>query len=298
MSSIDEMPPGLVLQRSVPPPDWLGRALRLYRAAAIAGLVLSSLPLMYLYSFLKAIRILPADKVAWLRARGTSFWMRGILAVMGVRVSCRGKVPAGGALLVPNHQSYMDIFVLLSRMPAIFVSNSGVRGWLGFGHLTAHLGTLYIDRSNRRMLKSVLPQIEEHLRWGMKVVVFLETTTTDGSKVLPFRSGLLEAAIQTAAPCLPVTIRYAAPRDAIPTSACINWWGGMRFLPHLWRLLALRKIEAEFMVGEPAPTRSNTDRKMLSDSLHEQISAFLLGGAIEAAAMDGLPKRSQGNSAR
>jgi len=298
MSSSAEMPPGLVLQKSVPPPDWRGRTLRLYRAVAITGLVLSSLPLMYLYSFLKAIRILSASRAARLRAAGTSFWMRGILAVMGVRVSIRGKVPAGGVLLVPNHQSYMDIFVLLSCMPAIFVANSGVRRWPGFGHLTAHLGTLYIDRTKRRMMKRVLPLIEKHLRWGMKVAVFLETTTSDGSRVLPFRAGLLEAAIQMAVPCMPIAIRYTAPRDSVATSACINWWGGMRFFSHLWRLLALRRIEAEVVVGPAVSTQANSDRKMLSVLLHEQVCTYLFGGAAQQAAMEGSPEKSQGNSVR
>ena len=280
---MDEMPPGLVLQKSIPPPDWFGRTLRLYRVAAITGLVLSGLPLMYLYSFLKTMRVLPSAKVARLRAGGTSFWMRRILAVMGVSIACRGKVPKGGVLLVPNHQSYLDIFVLLSQMPAIFVANSGVRGWPALGHLTAHLGTLYIDRSNRRMLKSVLPQMEEHLRSRIKVGVFLETTTSDGSNVMPFRPGLLEAAIQTKAACVPISIRYAAPRDNVAPAACINWWGGMRFFSHFWRLLALRQIEAHIMIGDPVPTQGNPDRKTLSDSLHEQINGFLLSGEMAPA---------------
>jgi len=266
---------GLALQESVPPPHWGRRVLRLWRVVAIVLICVSGLPLMYLYSFLKATRLVSAGRIARLRARGFSLWVSCILPAIGVRVRTRGIVPTGPVLIAPNHQSYMDILALVSRIPSVFLSNDGVRRWPVFGHLTAHLGTLYVDRSRKRMLKFVLPVIEEHLRGGVSVVVFLESTTTDGTGLLPFRSGFLEAAIETETACLPVTIRYSTPCDPWPTSATVCWWGEMTFSPHLWRLLALRRINVDMTIGSPVPTCRTMDRKALSETLRARISGAL-----------------------
>lgn len=264
--------PGLAYQAAVPAPGAAMRVVRIVRVAAVAALVLAGLPLMYLYALLRVTRILSAKTVARLLARSLSVWLRWILWALGVRVRVHGGRFAQPVLMVPNHQSYLDILVLLFCVPSIFVSKADVRDWPFFGHLTAYLGTLYVDRARRRTLKALVPLIEERLGWGVNVAVFLEGTTSDGTGLRPFHSGFLETALHTGTPCLPIAIRYATPFDPGPTSGSVNWWGGMEFAPHMWRLLALRRINVDVQLGEPVATSREMDRKALAEELRAVVS--------------------------
>lgn len=269
--------PGLAHQAAVPPPSLAMRVVRIGRVVAFVALLLAGLPLMYFYTLLRVTRILSKKRVAYLITRELSCWLRWILWWIGVRVKMHGKRFAQPVLMVPNHQSYLDILVLLSSIPSVFVSKADVRGWPFFGHLTSYLGTLYVDRARHRTLKALVPLIEERLAWGVNVAVFLEGTTSDGSGLLPFHSGFLETALDTGTPCLPIAIRYATPFDPGPTSGSVNWWGGMPFVPHVWRLLALRRIDVDVWIGEPVATTSDMDRKALAEELRTVISHQLSG---------------------
>ncbi len=192
-----------------------------------------------------------------------SAWARWLLAVLGVRVARRGTAPEPPCLLVANHVSYLDVVVLAAETGAVFVAKGEVSRWPWIGLLARGIGTIFVDRGRRSDLVRVNGEISAALDRGEGVVVFPEGTSTDGSHVVAFKTGLLEEAARRGIPVRPARIRYDAPSVA--------WWGEMEFLPHLWDLFAISSIECDLDLTL-APVVA-TDRKALAEALHDRIAS-------------------------
>src|SRR6267143_5467981 len=148
---------------------------------------------------------------------------------LGARLCVEGVAPAPGALLVANHVSWLDILVIASHAPAVFVAKKEVRDWPAIGWLAARAQALFLKRSSGRSLLQVKNRIAALLLEGRNVAIFPEGTTSDGSGVLPFRSGLLQAAVDGARPVQPVAIAYYGDDgnpsvDAAFIDGMTLWW--------------------------------------------------------------------------
>jgi 1-acyl-sn-glycerol-3-phosphate acyltransferase len=135
-------------------------------------------------------------------------WARGMIRASGVELRVEGDAAAPSALFVANHVSWIDVLALEAFAPAIFVAKLEVRHWPAIGWLAARVGTLFIKRNSGRSLLRVKNCMAEVLLSGRHAMVFPEGTTTDGTQVLPFRSGLLQAAVDAGCPVQPVALRY------------------------------------------------------------------------------------------
>lgn len=113
------------------------------------------------------------------------------------------------ALVVSNHISWLDILVLQSTMPVIFVAKSDIRHWPLIGKMAALAGTCFIDRNRRTALRNVHDTLMRHLQSGQSVCVFPEGTTSDGTGLLPFHTGLFESAIAARVMVQPVRLQYS-----------------------------------------------------------------------------------------
>jgi 1-acyl-sn-glycerol-3-phosphate acyltransferase len=201
-----------------------------------------------------------------------ALWLHGVcrraLRVLGVRVFIQGK-PTLGALLTPNHLSYLDIIVLAAQLPVVFVAKQEVRSWPVFGWFAARAGTRFIDRQRRNDVARTSDELSPCVRAGVNAVIFLEGTSSDGRAVLSFKSSLLASAIEARWNVQPVALIYAAPREH--SAACeICWWGDMTLPGHLWNLLGLSQIHAHMSWGSPrAP---GDDRKILAAQLHANVT--------------------------
>ncbi|HEV2693271.1 MAG TPA: lysophospholipid acyltransferase family protein, partial [Verrucomicrobiae bacterium] len=133
-----------------------------------------------------------------------------------------GPVPQSG-LLVSNHLSYLDILVIASITPAVFVSKSEVRQWPVIGWLTSLAGTVYIKRESRTHVGVVNKQIEAALAEGVLVVVFPEGTSTNGEQLLPFRSSLLEPVADSTHPIATGLLKYEIEDGDARNDVC--YWG-------------------------------------------------------------------------
>ncbi len=193
-------------------------------------------------------------------------WGRGTLRILGVRVACTGPPPAGG-LVTSNHLSYLDIIVLGSALPVVFVSKSEVRNWPFVGLVATMAGTIYIDRNRKRDALRVLARMQTALDRGDAVVIFPEATSTEGATILPFRSSLLAGAARNGEPVRWLTLSYRTPPGAPPARDRVCWWGDAGFVGHFLRLCGLRRIDCAVHFGE-RPLRSR-DRKALARSLRE-----------------------------
>lgn len=164
--------------------------------------------------------------------------------------------------VVANHTSWLDILALNACAPVQFVSKAEVAGWPGIGALAKLAGTMFIRRDARDAL-SQQRMIEERIRAGQRLVFFPEGTSSDGRRVLPFKSTLFQAffadGLAEVIWLQPVTLIYRASQDGF-----YGWWGDMALGPHLARVLATPGGEVEVIFHPPLRVRDYLSRKQLS----------------------------------
>ncbi len=172
----------------------------------------------------------------------TTFVCRTALRMMGVSYRREGEPMKHAGAMVANHASWLDIFSLNSASQIYFVAKAEVAKWPGIGWLARATGTVFIARDPRDAAnqKAIF---EERLKLGHRLTFFPEGTSTDGLRVLPFKSTLFAAFF---APDLrevmwvqPVTVQYQSPEGE--NARFYGWWGDMDFGPHFLRILGARR---------------------------------------------------------
>jgi 1-acyl-sn-glycerol-3-phosphate acyltransferase len=198
-------------------------------------------------------------------------WMsRRFLALLHCRVTLSGVVPAHG-LIACNHLGYVDILVIGSLCPAIFVAKSDVEAWPIFGWLASRAGTIFVSRQEPAKVAAQLREMELPLSSGHPVVLFPEGTSSCGHSVLPFRSSLFESVLKTGSPITPAAISYDLGGEG-DVGHEVAYWGDHLLLPHLLNLLSKKSFTATLSLGA---TRSPmADRKSEAAFLHQEVSAL------------------------
>lgn len=211
-------------------------------------------------------------------------WSHEALRILGVHLQVLGEPPTTGPLLVVgNHMSWLDIFVLNASRPCRFVSKADVRHWPWVGRLVAGSGTLFIERENRRDALRVVHHMAEHLRAGEVLAVFPEGTTGEGQGVLPFHANLLQAAVATHSPALPVGLAYvrgdgrAVPGEA-PRHEAPLYIGDTTLVMSLWRTAMATDLQATVHWGEPDAAQGR-DRRLWARALRHEV-ARLAGQSV------------------
>jgi 1-acyl-sn-glycerol-3-phosphate acyltransferase len=203
----------------------------------------------------------PTARALWLQRHS-----RRVLKIFSLEAQVSGPVPTRG-LLVSNHLGYLDIFVLASLTPMMFVSKRDIKFWPVVGWLAQLAGTLFVDRERRAQVGRVNDEIQTALNRGALVVLFPEGTSSNGQTVLPFKSSLLEPAVQPAHPLSISLIQYIIEDGDVGDEVC--YWGDHTFFPHLLNLLGKRAVRATVRF---APVqRTGADRKQLARQLREEI---------------------------
>ncbi len=202
------------------------------------------------------------------RGRVAGAWSRGLLRVLGVRLHVSGSVPNGRALVVANHVSWIDPFLILASVPVRFVAKDEVRRWPVFGWLAAQAGTVFIQRERQRDVTRVTQVFADRLNDGERVAVFPEATTGDGSYLRPFKTALFEVAVRQNAYCVPTGLRYAHRAAA--------WIDDMGFAESIWQIVALPRLDAELVFCPPIPAYGHTRRMLATASEHAIATALSL----------------------
>jgi len=202
-----------------------------------------------------------ADRALWVQRHA-----RRLLKIFKLEPQVAGPVPTRG-LLVSNHLGYLDILLLASITPAVFVSKSEIKSWPLVGWLTQMGGTLFVNRERRGQVGRMNEEIQAALDLGVLVILLPEGTSSNGGSVLPFKSSLLEPAAQSAHPLSVGAIQYTLEDGDAVEDVC--YWGDHTFLPHLLNLLGKRAVRATVHF---APfQRTGADRKQLALQLREEI---------------------------
>jgi 1-acyl-sn-glycerol-3-phosphate acyltransferase len=194
---------------------------------------------------------------------------RRCLAALDITVSLQGTVPQEG-LIVSNHLSYLDILCYSSVAPCIFVSKSDVRQWPVFGRLATNGGTIYVDRESKADARRVAKIMEDTLKCGVRVVLFPEGTSSDGSAVMRFHAPLFESAVQAGAAITPAALLYQMSQGDPAKDVC--YWGDMTFGPHFLKLLSKGQVRANIILGSSRECFS--DRKEASAIMRSDVVAL------------------------
>lgn len=217
------------------------------------------------------VPFVPPSRQLELRQR----WSARLLKILGIRLSTDAPFVGPGSLIVANHVSWLDIFVINAAFPTTFVSKAEVREWPLAGWLAAKHETVFLRRGSRGHARIVNSEIAALLAEGRHVTVFPEGTTTDGSHVLGFHGALLQAAIEAKAPLQPIAIAYRKPDGQYTRAPAYD--GDLSLLDSLRAIIAEPQIIARLRVGEPLSVIDTPDRKALAHQARECIVAGIAG---------------------
>ena len=171
-----------------------------------------------------------------------------------------GDLP-GNLLVVANHVSWIDIFVLNSMRPSRFIAKAELRRWPLAGRLISDCGTLFLERERRRDAHRINLAAREALSSGATIAIFPEGTTTDGVDVLPFHASLLQPVIDARGQVQPVALRYRG--DDGNRSDAPAYVGETSFLASFWRVLGERRLFVDVTLG-PTLLAETRHRRELS----------------------------------
>jgi 1-acyl-sn-glycerol-3-phosphate acyltransferase len=204
------------------------------------------------------------------------FCARGIRG-MGIEISVEGVFPERGAV-ISNHLSYLDIVVFAALHPCVFVAKEEIRRWPVVGWMTTMSGTVYVARGHGGSAMRARKAMQAALDAGLPVVFFPEGTTSNGSQLLKFHSGLLSQVMAGGAPVTAAYLSYSFAEDNGPDGSVADdvcYWGDRDMLAHVFKFLGLRGVRAEVRFAEEPIAFS-------SDGLHRKMAAVEARSAVAA----------------
>ncbi len=246
--------------------------------------------LVYVFAAVSAVTLalLPFQAVAvWLdlplRRRIPRHYHRMVCAMIGIRVHEVGRrMREHPLLLVANHSSWLDISVITAVAPVVFVAKSEIARWPVIGLLARLQRTVFVDRSRRHKTRDVNAEIAQRLADGDPVVLFGEGTSSDGNRVLPFRSALIGSARDALAEAehtsrvwiQPLSLAYTH-MHGLPLARHdrprVAWYGKMSMAPHLAGLARHGGVDVSVTWGEPVAFDEQSDRKQVARALEAQV---------------------------
>ena len=232
------------------------------------------------------------------KAQTIALWSRRLINILSVRLSLTGEIPASPqpTLIVANHVSWLDIFVINSLLPSRFVAKSEIREWPILGWLTAKAGTLFLKRGKRGDLREVNDEIASVLKSGQRVAIFPEGTTSGAHSLKHFHASLFEPAVRAQARVVPVAIRFSRP-DGSPNTD-IEYLDDVTFWQSVQQALAQPEVLVTLDFCPPISS-GGKNRRELARAAEALIADALTSNATETPSYhadgprsDSVPTRS------
>jgi len=199
-------------------------------------------------------------------------WSHRILSILAIKIDATSIDAPPGSLIVANHVSWLDIFVINALRPSAFVAKTEIRQWPLIGWLAARHDTVFLRRGSRGHARMVNEAIDAVLNDERDVAIFPEGTTTDGTTLLGFHAALLQPAIETGRPILPLALSYVAEDGRI--SLAPAYAGETTMKQCVAAILACRRLTVR-LSSSPAITTEGKNRRDLSQAAHDAIFAAL-----------------------
>ena len=210
-------------------------------------------------------------------------WHTGVCFIIGMKVTRYGTPSKSqNLLLAGNHISYLDIPILASLFDITFVAKADVADWPLFGFLAKIAQTAFIERKPSKARQQTI-DLQKRIQKSEKLMIFPEGTSSEGEKVLDFKSSLFEMVMEDhmreTTRIQPVTIAYCRTKKkkALTRNERDNfaWYGDMTLAPHLWEVFCLDGVEVDVVFHAPALANDFKSRKELSAWAHSRVQAGL-----------------------
>jgi len=209
----------------------------------------------------------------WLKLKGFSMplqnwamrtWGKSILFVCGIKVD-KNKLPENSHfILMPNHRSYIDIFIVAAFTPAAFVAKAELKNWPFLKTGAKITNTIFVSRADLKSLVATMKKIKKSVSNNIPVALFPEGTTSKGLLTKPFKNGSFKIAADTGIRVIPMAIDYDDENDA--------WVDDDTFIGHFFRQMSKPVSRVTVRYGEPL---SNSDYKTLQKETRHQIDSML-----------------------
>jgi 1-acyl-sn-glycerol-3-phosphate acyltransferase len=201
-------------------------------------------------------------------------WSKKLFRIIGIEVTVTNEhLLAPHALIVSNHLSWLDIFLINTGQPSRFIAKDSIRSWPLIGWLATRAGTIYLRRNNARDLRNTFRVLVTQLHKGEYFVFFPEGTSGGSqNRLLPFHSNLFEAAIEAGAPVQPCVLHYVDENNHFHAS--IDSEVKLPLIDNIMRILKTDTIRARLIVL-PVIESAGEKRRDLSRKAHDAIKAAL-----------------------
>ena len=191
----------------------------------------------------------------------------GLLRVFGAELLVQGHhTHEGGALIVANHQSALDIGVMLSLFQGVLLSRHDIADWPLLGRLAKHGDTIFVDREDRRSGAAALREIRTRAKEGRTVVAFPEGGTSPGDSVHEFHPGVFAAVRSLGVPILPVGLAYSPAVPFVKES----------FAKHIAKIAERPRTRIAVHLGAPLPP--SPDARSTAEAARARVAELVTDG--------------------
>ena len=227
-----------------------------------------------------ALLLMSPLRMSKIKKKVISYWSKILLLLIRLRVVCKGsknELPAFPFIVVANHISWVDIFVLLSVLPVAFIAKIEIKRWFFLGNLVEMAGTIFIDRSSRKSLREVAKKItQKSVDYKKSYAFFPEGKTSSGKTIQKFHSGLFSLFFEDhELTLLPVLIKYK--KNDVFTEVCA-YVGDMTLLESVVKIIKNPNLSAEVHIMPVSTIKNNDDktpstrRKFLASQIRRRMA--------------------------
>ena len=194
----------------------------------------------------------------------TKNWARFCLLILNIKVNFSGQAPERRVILMANHRSYIDIFLVFSRYPASIVAKKELGRWPIIGWSVRLARMILVDRSSKSSLIATMRAIKAEIDRGGGVILFPEGGIKTESLTATFKHGSFKIAQTTGTPIAPAAINYHDSKV---------FWGDESFLTNFYRQMGKWRTDVDFWIGEPITAESD---EVLMDAVKQSIDGKLV----------------------
>ncbi|CAB3776294.1 hypothetical protein LMG28688_00204 [Paraburkholderia caffeinitolerans] len=200
-------------------------------------------------------------------------WSLKMLELCGMKLVVHNDAARldAGALVVSNHISWIDIYVINAWRPTPFVSKAEIRHWPLIGWFAQNLDTVFIEREKRSDARRIMHELAARLERGELMCVFPEGTTTDGLAIKPFHANMFQAPVSAGKPVQPICILYEDAQGR--QTAAPAYIDDVSLKESLDALLKAGPVTAHVYVGEAI--EPGDDRRKLAARAQEAVGEAL-----------------------
>lgn len=250
--------------------------------AVLRGVVKTTLFVLVILSYLAwsfVCHVVYRDPKKRLRrfSLNVQFYCRVVLKILNLKLNVVNKpVDNQKFLLVSNHMGFIDILMMSSAMPLIFVTSKEMRETPFLGLLCDMGGCIYVERRSRSKIIEEMQSIVSTLKDGFRVVLYPEATSTNAEAVLPFKKTLMMAAPHAGVPIQPAVINFRKVNGedfSLKWRDHLCWYGDIPFVTSMWKATTLRSIEAEIEFLEQIHATPDDDRGVIAEKAYMLVSS-------------------------